>query len=86
MDNFDENYVPCSQENNTYLSQFPEYIPHSQINLINAYDIDLEEYYGASNQGVVANHGLSSPQHDFSMEEIIPLTKTMEWESKWRHD
>jgi len=79
MDNSDKNYVPCSQENNTYTSQFRDYIPCSQINLNNAYDVDLEEYYSASNQEVAPDLGLNScPQHDSDMEEIIPLTQTVE--------
>ena len=49
----------------------------------NAYDVDLEESYNAYNQSIAPDLGLNSyPQHDYDIEEIIPLTQTEENEMK----
>ena len=54
-----------------------------QINLNNAYDVDLEEPYSAYNEEVAPHLGINScPQHDSDMEKIIPLTQTEETEMK----
>ena len=44
-----------------------------------AHDVDLEEYYTESNQDVCPNRGCDNcPQHDWYMEEFIPLIETIE--------